>query len=438
MALRNFHHKVDPVPKGCQIFEMRLEPVGLAYRKANATTFVNASRQWLEMEPEPLHGFDKNAIRVMGCWKGFLGVRKVLIGYVPKEVARVLVTYGFLGQVRPRLLKTYLGYDGQVQVLFQLIGIRERFSPYRQAIDREESNRTQLFLDVETTGFRPSQGDLATVVWYHDGRWGYWVNDATSCVKEMANAWLDSYELITYNGRTFDEPWLIHSLSLPPHEHHVDLMYEAAREGLKGGLKGIASKLGIPQPPELELLHGKHVLKLWKSWCKGNKESLCNLLYYNAWDVILTYRLYCHLRRIAPEPIENTMPFAGHIEALRPFLRTRVNARSASAETPVKELWCQRRINPLNQLSGALVCFTGELEHCEREEAEAIVDSLGGTVSRSVVRRLDFLVVGDTGKHGRTGKIAKAEKYINCGAHTKMITESEFLRLVDRTRGDVT
>jgi hypothetical protein len=297
----------------------------------------------------------------------------------------------------------------------------------------------QLFLDIETTGFRPSSGELTTIVWFGDGAWGHWVNNGMS-LASLTAAWNNSHELVTFNGCAFDEPWLVDALGFSHHSNHIDLRNELRARGMTGGLKKITQQLNIPRPPELDQMEGRHAPKLWKSSCKGNRCSLCNLLYYNAWDVVLTYRLYCHIREIAPDPIQDTIPFAHNADALRPFLwggsADGAPARAAplSNDIPLKRLWQERRASPLTRLDGALVCFTGDLERCEREEAEALVASLGGTVKKSAVQRLDFLVVGDTGEYGRTGKIAKAEEYIDRGAHTQIIREVEFFELVRQTK----
>ncbi len=297
----------------------------------------------------------------------------------------------------------------------------------------------QLFLDIETTGFRPSNGELTTIVWFGEGAWGHWVNDGMSPASLIA-AWNNSHELVTFNGRAFDEPWLIDALGFPNHSNHIDLREETGARGLTGGLKEITQQLGIPRPQELDQMEGRHAPKLWKSSCKGNRCSLCNLLYYNAWDVVLTYRLYCHIRAITPDPIEGAIPFAHNADALRPFVggsaKESPPARVAPAakDIPLKQLWGDRRASPLTRLDGALVCFTGDLKRCEREEAEVLVSSLGGIVKQSAVQRLDFLVVGDTGEYGRTGKIAKAEEYISRGAHLRIIGEDEFFELVRQTK----
>lgn len=296
----------------------------------------------------------------------------------------------------------------------------------------------QLFLDIETTGFRPSSAELTTIVWFGDGKWGHWVNDGMP-LDALVAAWNHSDELVTFNGLAFDEPWLVDALGFSNHTNHIDLWNEAKACGLTGGLKEITQRLNIPRPQELDQMEGRHAPKLWKSSCKGNLCSLCNLLYYNAWDIVLTYRLYCHIRGIDPDPIEKTIPFSHNADAFRLLFgktteTTPATGASSSKDIPLKQLWKERRVSPLKRLDSAFVCFTGDLKQCEREEAEALVSLLGGTVKKSAVQRLDFLVVGDTGEYGRTSKIVKVEEYISRGAHTQIIDEAKFLELVRQTK----
>jgi uncharacterized protein YprB with RNaseH-like and TPR domain len=295
----------------------------------------------------------------------------------------------------------------------------------------------QIFLDIETTGFQPTVDELTTVVWYGDGIWGHWVNNGMP-IEQLTAVWCSSHELITFNGRKFDEPWLIKSLNFPRHPIHLDIMEESTEKGLVGGLKKIAEQLGMPRPAEFNEMEGKHAPKLWKSSQKGNKCSLCNLLYYNAWDVVMTYRLYCHLRGLAPESIEDTIPFGNNIESLRMFVKpsidfTRKNNRKDNGKSIYNFETDHIETLP-NSMNNIFICFTGDLERCEREEAEALVSSLGGTVKKSVVKRLDFLVIGDTGKYGKTNKISKAEEYISKGSQIKIINETEFWNIINQKK----
>lgn len=298
----------------------------------------------------------------------------------------------------------------------------------------------QIFLDIETTAFRPSSGEITTIVWYGDGVWNYWANNGMDR-SSLEIAWNHSHELISFNGKNFDEPWLLDVFNFSPHDNHLDLYRDCTLPPVSGGLKEIAKYLNISRPEILDEIHGKHAAKLWKSAVKGNKCSLCNLLYYNAWDVVLTYKLYCHLYGIPPHNIENNIPFAKNHNALGVFVKNAPYRKTGVQNNPLltKKLWQKRRNNPMSNLKGAHLCFTGDLERCEREEAVALVAQLGGIVRKSVVQRLDFLIVGDTGKYGITHKIKKAQEYIERGAHVQIISENEFWQFVENTeKGELT
>jgi hypothetical protein len=122
MTKSTYHLQEQEIPEGFQIFADRLEVAGVSFRKGDATAFASSKDGWLEFEREPGNRQDKNAIRIIGCSKGFFGTKRRFIGYVPKEFAKMIVEGGFWERVRPRLLKTYVGDSGFVEVLFQILG----------------------------------------------------------------------------------------------------------------------------------------------------------------------------------------------------------------------------------------------------------------------------------------------------------------------------
>ncbi len=79
-------------------------------------------------------------------------------------------------------------------------------------------------------------------------------------------------------------------------------------------------------------------------------------------------------------------------------------------------------------LAGKKFLFTGGLENYSRQEAQEMVEKLGGQVVSSVTKKLDYLVVGD--KPG--SKLKKAQ---DIGTIT-ILTEDEWLDLMERLRGE--
>ena len=76
-----------------------------------------------------------------------------------------------------------------------------------------------------------------------------------------------------------------------------------------------------------------------------------------------------------------------------------------------------------DRLKGKVFVFTGSLEHFSRDEAKEAVEREGGTVSNSVGKNVDYVVVGE--KPG--SKYKRAQEL-----GVKMINEQEFLKLLGR------
>jgi len=138
MSVRQYHLKEHPIPNGYQIYAELLEVKGITSKKKHARRFAKANRKWLELEADPHNEYDKNAIEVVGCWESLFGIKRRSIGFVPKEVSKLIAEKGFSDRVLPRLYKTYLGDSGFVEVEFQLLGPKgekDAFSKERIIVD---------------------------------------------------------------------------------------------------------------------------------------------------------------------------------------------------------------------------------------------------------------------------------------------------------------
>lgn len=84
---------------------------------------------------------------------------------------------------------------------------------------------------------------------------------------------------------------------------------------------------------------------------------------------------------------------------------------------------------------GTSFLFVGKLSSMTREQARAIVESLGGACPSGLNPNLDYLVVGEETAPDYGGekkpKQAKAEALIEAGARIAIISEREFLDLVE-------
>ena len=149
MSTRNYHLGEQEIPDGLQIFEERLEVAGVSFRKDDATAFATTKDGWLELERELGNKYDPNAIKVIGCNKGFFGIKRRFIGYVPKEISRLIVEGKYLDQIHPRLLKTYIGDRGFVEILFQILGPKGKKFEFRQTSSTKGDHYTDFVDRVE-------------------------------------------------------------------------------------------------------------------------------------------------------------------------------------------------------------------------------------------------------------------------------------------------
>jgi hypothetical protein len=150
MSTRSYHLADQEIPEGLQIFEERLEVAGVSFWKEDAVAFATAKDGWLELEQDLENKHDPNAIKVIGCNKTFFEINRRFSGYVPKEVARLIVEGKYLDLIRPRLLKTYVGERGFVEILFQILGPKGKKYEFRQTSSARGDHYSDLVTELSS------------------------------------------------------------------------------------------------------------------------------------------------------------------------------------------------------------------------------------------------------------------------------------------------
>ncbi len=94
-------------------------------------------------------------------------------------------------------------------------------------------------------------------------------------------------------------------------------------------------------------------------------------------------------------------------------------------------------IDQTHPLFGKTVLFTGKMAYLERKSAQDMVKSIGGKAPGAMSKNIDYLVIGDEGspllgQGQKSTKHKEAEKLIDSGAFIKIISESEFLKLLKK------
>jgi uncharacterized protein YprB with RNaseH-like and TPR domain len=169
---------------------------------------------------------------------------------------------------------------------------------------------TCAFVDIETTGLY-GWDEITTIALYDGQTIRHYVNGDNL---ERFPADVKDYQvLVTYNGKSFDIPFIERYFGIRLPHAHIDLRYPLKSLGLKGGLKGCEQRLGIARPG-LEGIDGFIAVMLWKEYrMRNNKKALETLLAYNMRDALSLHTLIVHTHN---EKVKAT-PFAtSHFLAL--------------------------------------------------------------------------------------------------------------------------
>ena len=188
------------------------------------------------------------------------------------------------------------------------------------------------YLDIETTGMESY--DLVTTIALYDGE-----TIRTYVRGRNLEAFVNDVRayklLVTYNGKSFDLPFLRRALGCALDHAHIDLRHTLAALGVKGGLKSCERQLGVTRAG-LEEVNGFMAVLLWQDYQrKKDQRSLDTLLAYNVQDTVnlealMVYAHNANLDRLATAPFaagyrlappeEMANPFAADAGTVRRFL----------------------------------------------------------------------------------------------------------------------
>jgi hypothetical protein len=144
------------------------------------------------------------------------------------------------------------------------------------------------YLDIETTGL-DDYAEVTTIALY-DGKEvftyinGRNLNDFVEDIQQYQ-------VIVSYNGKSFDVPFLERYFRIRLDHAQIDLRYVLARLGIKGGLKGCEKQLGLNRG-NLDGVDGYFAVLLWHQYMQNKDErALETLLAYNIEDTVNLERL---------------------------------------------------------------------------------------------------------------------------------------------------
>jgi uncharacterized protein len=164
--------------------------------------------------------------------------------------------------------------------------------------------RVTVFVDIETTGLYG--GEITTIALYDGRTIRHYVN-GTNLDRFPADV-ADYPLLVTYNGKSFDIPFIERYFGIRLRNAHIDLRYPLRSLGVKGGLKGCERQLGIARPG-LDGVDGFIAVLLWNEYrTRKDMRALETLLAYNIQVAIALHALMvdAHNQKLSATPFAHS------------------------------------------------------------------------------------------------------------------------------------
>ena len=178
------------------------------------------------------------------------------------------------------------------QYLYESLAHLERSNPQHFAAALHTNQHWRLFpefrhtlayLDIETTGLGYGH-TITTIVLYDGQRLRHYVQGDN--LHAFTHDIREYRTVVTYNGKSFDVPFIERYFRIKMPHAHIDLMYVLRSLGYKGGLKSCERQLGLARP-ELADVDGYFAVLLWQEFRRSkDHRALETLLAYNATDVV--------------------------------------------------------------------------------------------------------------------------------------------------------
>lgn len=141
-----------------------------------------------------------------------------------------------------------------------------------------------VYLDIETTGLGGPWDHITTIALYDGRKISCYVHDDN--ILQFRED-IERYGLVvTYNGKSFDLPFIRRNLHAPMEQAHIDLRYVLKSLGYRGGLKGCEKQLGLHRD-DLDGIDGFCAVLLWQEFQRTwDRRVLETLLAYNVLDAV--------------------------------------------------------------------------------------------------------------------------------------------------------
>lgn len=169
-----------------------------------------------------------------------------------------------------------------------------------------EFRNSTAYIDIETTGLEMWAFEITTIALYDGKSIRHYVQRDN--LENFIHDIQQYNVIITYNGKSFDVPFIENHFGIKLNHAHIDLRYVLKSLGYSGGLKSCEKALGIDRG-DLDGVDGYFAVLLWLDYQQNNnKKALETLLAYNIEDVVNleTLMLMAYNMKIKDTPFCNT------------------------------------------------------------------------------------------------------------------------------------
>jgi uncharacterized protein YprB with RNaseH-like and TPR domain len=160
------------------------------------------------------------------------------------------------------------------------------------------------YFDIETTGLNGDYDYMTSVALYDGQSIRHYVRGKN--MRDFQRDIKDYGLVVTYNGKTFDVPFVCRHLQMQMGHAHIDLRYVLSSLGYTGGLKKCERSFGLERN-DLADVDGYFAVLLWHDYKSGNELALDTLLAYNIADAInlQTLMFAAHNLKLKDTPFES-------------------------------------------------------------------------------------------------------------------------------------
>ncbi len=210
-----------------------------------------------------------------------------------------------LPEAKARLLRSHV-IDSIKEYGSQNHSFFSRNLPNREHWRAYPDFRNTAFLDIETTGLSHYSSQI-TVIGLFDGKESQFFISGKN-LEDFRDEIAKYSTIISFNGRQFDIPFIASKFpDIGFDQFHIDLRYDMARLGYRGGLKSIEKQLGLSRDEGIREVDGFEAVRLWRKYQRGEKSALATLIEYNKADI----ENLKTLMDFAYPLLKKTLPFPG-------------------------------------------------------------------------------------------------------------------------------